>query len=113
MNDELKKLIKLSVDAVVAAKAVLSKEDFVLAIVPKLYAIASDIPGVAAGFGDLSAEIEALKTQPAEADLIAYVVASVAGVTSDEHASKILSSILILVGHVVQDAIALEAAIKA
>lgn len=113
MNAELKALLKLAVDAVSASKDAIAKANFVTVLLPALYQMAADIPGVAANWADLKNEIAALKTQPAEADLLAYVVASVAGVTSNAHAQAVVSAALVMVEHLVQDGLALDQAIKA
>lgn len=112
MNAELKALIKTAIDLYGTGAAVIAKQDFVTAILPKLYSVASDIPGVVSSMGDLSAEIAALKGADAETDLVSYVISSVAGVTSDAHAQKVIQAALVMVEHVVQDALALKAAIS-
>lgn len=112
MNSELKALIKASIDLTAVVKSAVAKEDFVTKILPKIYAVISDVPAVAAGIGDLKSELESLKNAEASADLLAYVLANVAGVTTDAHAQKIISASLVMLSHLIQDGIVLVEAIQ-
>lgn len=113
VNSELKALIKMAIDLYSTGKAVISKSDFVTGILPALYKVTTDIPGVAAGIGNIQAELTALKSAEADVDLVAYVVASVDGVTADEHAKAVLSAVLVAIEHVVQDILSIKSAIEA
>lgn len=111
MNSELKSLIQLAVDGLKVGQDVIQKKDFVLGIVPDLYKAASDIPAVAANWGQLEAEIKALAGSTQEADLIAYIISKFDG-ADNAKAQKILSASLNLVMNLVQNSIALKDAIN-
>lgn len=113
MNAGLKVIIETALDLVGASVSVVKKEDFAAVIMPKLFDAFKDVPALVAEVPGILEEIEALKAPEAQADLIAYVIAEVAGVTSSEQAKAVISAVLVAVGHVVSDVIAIRAAIIA
>jgi hypothetical protein len=112
MNTELKAMIQTVFDIVSVVKGAIAKENFVTALLPALYKIAADIPAVVSNWSDLQAEVSALSGASADADLVAFVVSQVAGVTSNAQAQSVISAALDLIVCVGQKAIALEQAIK-
>lgn len=112
MNTGLKALIKAAVDLFAAGKAAVEQENFVTSIMPKLYAVAMDVPAIAQNWSTMDDELKALlASSEADADLVAYVLSSFAGVTTDEKAKKVLGAVLVAVTHVVQDTVSIHKAI--
>lgn len=112
MNVELKALVSLALDGFKAAQLSAQKANFVLAILPALYHVASDVPAVVSNWGDLKAEIEALPGSAQEADLLAFVSGKFATIAPGSHPQAILNAVLKLVTDLANDALALESAIK-
>lgn len=112
MNEELKALLKMVFDGVKVVEDAVAKKDFVTDLLPKLYSVAADIPAVVTSWGDLNAEVVGLQSASADADLLAYVMGQVAGVSSDAHAQSIISASLDLAASIAQKSAALAAAIK-
>lgn len=114
MNIELKALLKLVLDSVKAGKAALDKQDFVTGLIPKLYAVAADVPVVVAGWKTLPAEWATLvgPGTAEEADLLAFIGSEVGGILSDDHAKTVLAAVLKLAADVAMDIAALHAALN-
>lgn len=110
MNSELKAILDLGFDAYSAGESAFQKQDFVSAIIPKLYKVASDIPAVAANYSLLQGQIDSLKNAAEEADMAAYMAAKFSHASAKQQA--ILSAMLKLIIDIVQDSIALDAAFK-
>lgn len=109
---ELKAIVRTAVDLFSLGKSIVGKQDFVTGILPGIYEIAKDVPDLVSNMGGIGAELEALKTLEGDTELVAYILAECAGVTSDEKAKAVLSAVLTAVGHVVQDVFAIKAAIE-
>ncbi len=90
----------------------MEKQDFITGVLPKLYPVILGIPSVVQNAPSLGQELADLKNDPNRDDLVAYVIASVAGVTDDAKAVKVLGAILVAVEHVVSDVIAIKNAIE-
>lgn len=112
MNLELKAILDLIFDAVIAGEHAIQKKSFA-EMLPDIYKIVADVPAVVVNHASFMAEIKALPGSEQEKDLIAYVVQKFALVDNDAKAQKILSASLMIAEHAIVDIMALVEAIKA
>lgn len=94
MNAELKAMLRTLFDLVKVIEHAVAKDDFVSVLLPDLYRLASDVPGIVSNWNDLLPELKALSGKEEDADLLAFVLAQLSSVTSNEKAVKVLSSAL-------------------
>jgi len=111
MNTELKSLLQSVFDLVAIVEGLAAKKG-IQDLFPGIFKVVTDVPAVIANWSDLLPELQKLSDVSADADLLAFVVSQVAGVTSDAHAQKIVSAALDLAIAVGQKGYALDLAIK-
>jgi hypothetical protein len=109
MNTELKTFIDIAFDGYDIVEDVLSKSYF--GILKDLVTAATRVPSVISNLSDLQTEIAALASADTQSDLVAYVETKFKNIGTVK-AQSILSCVLTLLTHVLQDGLALEAAIK-
>lgn len=113
MNTELKALVKTAIDVYALAKGIASKQSLPV-LFPAFYTLATDAMSDISGIATLKQELSNLTIDAsADADLLAYVTANVAGITSDVHAQKVIAAVCDLIVVTAPKVIALEQAIAA
>lgn len=111
MNEELKPILKVLFDGEKAVQdGVQGKGSAV--VMADVLALVTDIPALLQHISDIQAELLALNQSANVSDLLAFILAEFAGVSTDAHAQAILSASLNLIAHVIADSVALAAAIK-
>ena len=93
MNTELKAMLQALFDLVKLIEDAVAKKSIV-DLFPGLYKLGADIPAIIANWNDLMPEIQKLTGADADADLVAFVISQVAGVSSDAHATAIVNASL-------------------
>lgn len=111
MNTTLKTLMSLLFDSYDLVKDVEAKKN-IFQIIPDGMAALSDLRKVISGMSTFQTEVAALKGTQEEIDLVSFIETKFSLETPSDKAQKILAASLNLIVNVVQDAIALEAAIK-
>lgn len=82
MNQSLKAILDELLDLEKVAVDVVGKKDFSAVTVMDLMTAGKDIPAVVSNFSDLKAEIAALTNTANQADLEAYVISKIGGVST-------------------------------
>lgn len=109
MNTELKSFLDIAFEGVTTVEDILKKN--YASLIGDLLLAADEVPSIVSHFSDLPAEIEALKGSAQEADLISYIETKFSGISTSK-AQVILAAGLKLVTDLVQDGLALKAALS-
>lgn len=108
MNTELKALFSLVLDGYQIVQSAIAKQNFFF-FLPQIYQVAMDIAPAVANWNDLQPEILALSGSEQEADLAAFIEQKFGVIGAGPEAQAVVSASLKLI----QDGVALEAAIQA